>query len=230
MSISLEEIQARIAAIIDQDSEAPDYTSEDWLLRKRYINMAQDEWAQIYNWPSLYREYSTMTSTSTGNATVALPSDFRDIAGYPKVSVEGTVYEFPQVLPQQRTQKSDSERYFYRMGDNRNGYSAVFNPGTADKNFASGASIFISYFATPSALISPADVSSIPDSEYLVKRATALLLESREDPRYPSAKVESEKIMQRMLKRETTPTEAENDNSRIRTVEETRYGFRIGRD
>lgn len=230
MAITLEEIQARIAAIIDQDSEAPDDGGEDWSLRTRYINMAQDEWAQLYNWPSLYREFVAVTSTATSNITVSLPSDFRAISAYPKAPLSDGTYEFPQVLPQQRSQKSSTERYFYLMGDNRNGYSAVFNTGTTDGVFPSGASVFFSYFATPTSLVSPTDVSSIPDAEYLVKRATALLLESREDPRYPSAKVESEKILQRMLKRENTQTEAQNDYSRIRTVEETKYGFRIGRD
>ena len=228
--ITLEEIQARIAAIIDQDSEAPDYSSEDWLLRRRYINMAQDEWAQLYNWPSLFREYNTMTSTSTSNVTVSLPTDFRVISGYPKVPTNGTNDEFPQVLPQQRSQKDKTDKYFYQVGDRRLGYSLVFNPGTASGQFASGASIYINYFATPASLVSPSDISSCPDAEYLVKRATAYLLESREDPRYPNAKVEDEKILQRLLKRETTHNESQNDYSRIRTVEETRYGFRIGRD
>ena len=228
--ITLEEIQARIAAIIDQDSTAPDEEGEDWSLRTRYINMAQDEWAQLYNWPTLYKEYTAITSTATSNTTVALPSDFRAVSAYPKASLTNGTHEFPQVLPQQRSQKSSLERYFYLMGNNKDGYSAIFNTGTADGVFPSGASIFFSYFSTPNSLVSATDVSPIPDAEYLVKRATALLLESREDPRYPSAKVESEKVLQRMLKRETTPTEAENDNSRVRTVEETKYGFRIGRD
>jgi len=69
--ITLEEIQARIAALIDQDSQAPDQTSEDWLLRRRYVNMAQDEWGELYDWRVLYKEYNTMTSTPTSNITVA---------------------------------------------------------------------------------------------------------------------------------------------------------------
>jgi len=228
--ITLEEIQARISALIDQDSSAPDYTSEDWLLRTRYINMSQDEWAQLYDWSVLYKEYNTMTSTPTSNVTVALPTDFRKISGYPKVPTGRSTDEFPQVLPQQRSQKDKSSPYFYVIGDYKDGYSAVFNPATASGQFASGASIYINYYAKPTSMVSPSDVSPCPDPEYLVKRATAYLLESREDPRYPSAKVEAEKILRRMLKRETTHTESQNDNSRIRTVEETRYGFRIGRD
>ena len=230
MSLTLEEIQARIASIIDQDYSAPDTTGDDWSLRKLYINMAQDEWAQLYNWPSLYREYSTMTSTGTSNVTVSLPSNFRNIAGFPKASFSGSTFEFEQVAPQQKTQKSASDLFFYRIGDTNSGNYVVFNPGIASGQFPSGASIFISYYSVPNSLVSPADISPVPDPQYLVKRSVALLLESREDPRFPSAKVEAEKILQRMLKRELTPTEADNDLSRVRTVEETRYGFRIGRD
>jgi hypothetical protein len=231
MATNVSEIQNRIAAYVDQKPTSPTDTSDEWNLRLKYINMAQSEWGELYDWPNLYTEYNTMTSTATGNATVALPTDFRKVASYPKAVPDGSNdYEYAEIRPQEKERRSTTDRYFYLYGDESAGYSYVFNPGTSGGQFTSGASIFISYYAEPASLASPTDVSKCPDADFLTQRSIAYLLEARQDPRFQIAKLDAEKSLQRMLERENTHSEANDDKSRIKTVEETRYGFRIGRD
>lgn len=230
-AINVEEIQNRIAAYVDQKSTAPSNTSDAWDLRLKYINMSQTEWSELYDWPNLYTEYNTATSTSTGNASISLPDDFRTIASFPKAVPAGSnSYEYAQIRPQEKGMYTSSDRFFYLYGDEDRGYTMVFNPGTSSGQFESGASIFISYYSEPASLASPTDVSPCPDAEYLVQRSIAYLLEARQDPRFQVARLEAEKRLQRMLERENTHSEAESEGSRIRTVEETRFGYRIGRD
>jgi len=230
MANTLEEIQNRISALLDQE-QSPTQGDDEWNLRTQYINTAQSEWEQLYDWQVLYTEYNTATTTGSANTSISLPADFRKIASYPKITFDGsTTDEFQQVRPQERSQKLATDKYFWVMGNKTDGYTMVVNPSTSSGNLASGASIFVSYYATANSLVSPADVTPVPDINYLVHKALAQRLFSADDPRYSISQAESEKILARMLEREAVHSEAADDYSRIRTVEETRYGFRIGRN
>jgi len=230
MAVNVQEIQNRIGAGLDQVASVT-AGAEDWDLRLKYINMAQTEWSQFYDWQVLYKEYNTLTSTSTGNTSISLPSDFRKLASFPKVVYDGTnTSEYEEVRPQERTQKVDTDKYQYIMGNDSDGYTMVINSGNADRQLPSGASIFISYYATAGSLASPTDISPIPDANYLVHRALAYIFQSADDTRFQIELGEADKLLARMLEREAVHSEAANDYSRIRTVEEKRYGFRIGRD
>lgn len=231
LQVTLNDIQKRIASAVDQSADAPDNTGDDWNIRKEYINWAQDEWYQLYDWQALYKEYNTLTSASTGNLTVSLPSDFRRVAGFPRVAIDGVNNdEVPEIRPQETRQIDPSERYFYLMGNEADGYSAVFHINSSNDPMASGTSIFFSYYSSAGSLASPADVTSCPDANYIVHRAIAHLYEARGDARFASRQQEADKILQRLLEREVTYSEAQNKWDKIRTVEETKFGFRWGRN
>ena len=95
---TLDTVQSRIAAVLDKNELTSSVSSADYSLRQTYINMAQQEWAEAYDWRSLYRESNLRVSTSTGNASVALPNDFRKLAGFPKITYDGVTTEnFPEL-------------------------------------------------------------------------------------------------------------------------------------
>lgn len=222
MALTVTEIQNRIASILDKSPSAPTEGGTDWNTRLKYMNMAEAEWAELYDWQALYKEYGTQTSTSTGNASITMPTDFRRLATYPVI--EGN--EYAEIRPQERGSKSVTDKYVYFMGNPLDGYTMVVNPG----QLASGASITVPYYAGAGSLASGSSMSMIPDPNYLVQRTIAFHWESSGDERFPQAKAESDKIMQRLLERETVHSEAANDASRVRTTEESRLGFRLGRD
>jgi len=223
MSVNVTELEKRINAVVAQDPDAPTDAGDDWNLYLKYLNMSQQEWQEAYAWPSLYKEVNTLTSQSTGLASVSLPSDFRRLDGYLNIADGIDTCEYPQIDPQKRTQYGDSDKYFYILGY-PGAYTMVVNPAS----HGSGASISYSYWANAGTLASPADVSMCPDPSYLVQRSVAYLWEARDDGRFPQAKAEAEKILQRMLEFEVTKGHSYDDG--VQTVEESKWGFRLGRD
>lgn len=226
MAISVTEIQNRIASLVDQSGTAPTEGGTDWSTRLSYLNTAINEYEQLYDWQALYKEYTTSTSTSTGNASISLPADFRKLGSYPRILGN----DFPEIRPQEKSLKLSSDKYVYLLGNPAVGHTMIVNSGLSDGQLPSGASIFISYYATAGSLVSGSQIPQIPDPDFLVKRVVALHWEASDDARFQMAKGEADKILQRMLERENVHSEANNDGSRIRGVEETRYGFRIGRN
>lgn len=189
-----------------------------------YINMAQREWAETYDWRSLYREYNMVVSTSTGNASIALPANFRKSAGTPQITYDGTTtLNFHEIRAEERTTQKASSKYVYFLGDQNTNFTMVINAGT----LASGASVFVPYRASLASLVSPADIAMCPNPEYLVQRSLAYIWESRSDARFPQAKAESDKILQKMLEYEQTYGEGMIDS--IQTADEKYYNFRWGR-
>jgi len=222
--MDVQELQNRIAAIVDQSSTAPTAGSSSWNLRLKYLNMAQREWEEAYDWSTLYKEYNTLTSNSSGGPTISMPSDFRKLAGYPKITADGSnTDEYPEIDPQTKEQYLSTDEYCYVLGNDKDGYSLIINPATP----VSGASIFIPYWAAAASLASPADVSMCPDPNYLVQRSVAQLWEARGDPRFPQAKSEAEKLLQRMVEQENT--RGYGYHNEVKHAEDKK-SFRWGRD
>jgi len=230
MALDVTEIQKRIASLVDVSSSSPTEGGDDWNLRLKYMNMAQAEWEQLYDWQALYSEFSTQTSTISGNTSITLPADFRKLASFPRIAYNANnSRDFAEIRPQEKSMKLDTDPYVYLL-HNASTSTMVVNSGNSDRQLISGASIFVSYYAAAGSLVSGSDSSMIPDPNYLVQRSAAFLWESTGDDRFPQAKAEAEKILQRLLQRENVFSEAANDASRVRTVEETRNSFRIGKD
>ena len=110
------------------------------------------------------------------------------------------------------------------VGNPSDGYTMVINPGS----HGSGASIQFSYWATAGTLASGSDVSMCPDPNYLVERAAAYLWEAADDGRFQVALNESDRVLARMLEFENAKGYSYDD--RVQTYEESKYGWRIGRD
>lgn len=224
MRSTIDSIQAKVAGLVDQDESTANIDSTDYSLRLSYINRAQVEWAEIQNWQTLFKEYNMLVSTSTGNASIVLPTDFRKLAGYPLITLDGTTTkQFPEVLPQEDNLDATEERVWLMGNPNSSYILRVFGP-----TLASGASVKVPYFSSPVSLASPADIPTIPNTEYLVQRAVSLIWESREDPRFPQAKAEADRILRNLMEKENTFNEA-SDYFRIKTWDETKYGFRWGK-
>ena len=221
-NLSVDQIQGRIAAIADQDGDTANINTSDYALRLTYINMALQEWAEAYDWQVLYNEYTTQTSTSTGNTSITLPTNFRKLASYPVISPDGAnSYKFPETRPQEAGQYSSTDRRVEITGNPQDRYTmAVFGVG-----LQSGASIRVPYYMSVQSLASPSDVAEIPNADYLTKRALAYWWEARGDDRFPQMKQECERILGTMIDYENVFSEASTFD-RVRTVEETRYGDR----
>lgn len=224
-TISVDEIQGHVASLVDQDSDTSAISTDDYALRLNYINRALKEWSEISDWQTLYKEFNSLVSTSAGNASIVLPNDFRKLASFPRIGNVGTADDaFVETLPQEDGQYGESDHRVWVLGNPRSGYILrVFGA-----SLVSGASVKVPYYASPQSLASPANIAEIPNPEYLVQKTVAYLWEGREDPRFPQAKAEAERILQNMIEHENVFGRAANYDT-VKTVE-MRTDFRIGRD
>lgn len=220
MPFTVDQAQSRIASILDQNENASDVASTDYSLRLEFINKRERQWAEIGRWPELYREYYT---TSSGSATVALPADFRFEAGFPRSYVNGQNYEFPIVKGEEVRQYSSSDNYAVKTGNPNTGYFLTFNPAPA-----SGATVFVNYYGSPTSLASPANLITCPNPDYIVAGVIADVWEAQEDARFQLKKQEAEEILQNAFENAMTPSVAAADD-RVKPIEQTRYNYRWGK-
>lgn len=221
MAIDLTEIQKRINAIVGQSVSVTEGDT-DWTLRSSYINRAQRDWAERYDWRELYTEFNSMTSTGSALASISLPTDFRKLAGMPILAVSNNG-QFPEIDPGDRIRFNSTDRYSYVLGDPSGNRTLIYNPAT----LASGTSIFIPYYKTPASLVSGYQVTPCPNPNYLVQQSLYYYFLANEDSRFQSAKAEAENILAIMLEFENV--RGSGYANVVGNVDD-KAGFRWGRD
>src|SRR5258708_39804774 len=109
-TVTLDYLQSQVAALVDQNEATSAISSTDYSLRLNFINRSLTEWAESYDWDSMYKIYYGVISTSTGNTSIALPTNFRKLASFPLITYDGVnTKEFPQVLPIEDKQFNDTD-------------------------------------------------------------------------------------------------------------------------
>ena len=212
--------------MVDQNESTSAISSTDYSLRLKYINMGLSEWAEVNDWQVLYKEYNMLVSTSTGNASIALPSDWRKLAGPAQITYDGsTTDDFIETKGQNQSNYDGTFKRIEVLGNFKDNYILRVYGAT----LVSGASVKVPYFTSIQSLVSPANVAEIPNPEYLVKRTIAYIFEAREDPRFPLIKQEAENILRNMIEYENVFSRDSSD-SRVKTWEETTYAFHWGED
>ncbi len=51
--MTLDEIESKIAAVVDQDEDTTSISADDYSLRKNYVNQSLNQWAAVYDWQVL---------------------------------------------------------------------------------------------------------------------------------------------------------------------------------
>lgn len=232
--ITVGQMLQNISATVNQDPTQPTDGGADFLLWINFINRAQIEWAESYDWEQLKKNhYSTLVIPATAStASVGLPLDFRKLAG-PVINYSTGVNGgegWPEILPERRLEYDANDKWFFIQGDPSNGYSLQWNPGSTTNIGASGASIFVPYYSMPTSLVSSTQFPVVPDSEFLTQRAIAYVLEARSDPRYQD---EEQKARERLVTMVENASIAKY-NSYVSPIKiltpENRSGFRLGRN
>lgn len=221
MSYSLLDLQNLIANEVDQSDTAPTEGDTDWNIRTSFLNRSLLDWSESYDWGVLKKVFNGVISTASANASIAMPSGFRKLDGFP--IIDGS--EYTPVDPTRNSNYLSTDKIANIIGNDRDTRTLFIPMG----GLSSGASVQFTYWASPVSLASATNLTECPDPTFLVQRALYYLYKGREDGRFPEAKVESEKILARMIENENTLGQAHSDN-RVHNWNETRYGFRVGRD
>jgi len=220
--LTVTELQKRIASIVDERYATPTVGGEEWELRLSLLNQAQDEWASAHEWESMRKYYYP---NITVGATITLSADFSEFSDNPRLY--GGSYsngkEWPLIKPTEMNLHTSESEYGYKMGNPAEGYSIIWNPGT----LASGSSIQIAYYAFPTSLASPTDITQVDTPDYLVKRAISMRWEIANDSRYQQMEARAREILLQAV--ENDNAQAEPIKDRVLT-EMQEAGFRFGRD
>lgn len=218
MRESVDNIQGKIAGLVDQDPTIANIATDDYALRLSYINLALREWAEAYDWQALYKEFNSLVSTSAGNASIALPGDFRKLASFPVITYDGSnTFQFPETRPQSRGQYAETDRHIEILGNNQGYVMRVYG-----STLASGASVYVPYYASVQSLVSPSNVPEIPNTDFLVKRTVAYWWQARNDIRGYDMQAEAQRILVNLISFEDTFGEASTFD-RVKTPEETKF-------
>lgn len=221
MAWSLVDLQNQIANEMDQSATAPTTGGTDWNIRLNALNRSLFDWGEAYDWGVLKKVYNGLVSTSSANASIAMPADFRKLDGFPVIAGE----QFTPIDVTRNGEYSSIDKVVNILGNDRDN-KVLFVRGAS---LSSGASIQFTYWASPVSLSTTTSLTECPDPTFLAQRALYYLYKGREDGRFPEAKVEADRILARMIENENTLGQAHSDN-RIHNWNESRYGFKIGRD
>ena len=222
---SVQDLQNQIASELDQSQVAPTAGGSDWNMRLNALNRSLFDWANSNDWESLKVVHNGIISTSTGNASYVLPGNFSKIDGFPRIVWDGiTLNEFPVVDPSKNTQYADSEKFVNILGNDADG-KVMFIHST----LVSGASVQFTYWKSPMTLSGATQTTECPDPTFLLQRALYYIYKGAEDGRFPEAKVESDRILARMIENENSLGVANKDRNIPNELTE-KWHFRIGRD
>lgn len=225
MSWSLQEFQQQLALELDRSATAPDTSSTDWSVRTNALNRAQVDWQETYEWGVLLQVHNGIISTSTGNASYVLPTNFKKFDGLPKIVSDGvTAYDFPVVPLSKNRRYVDSDKYVNLIANATTNVMYIHS-----SQLVSGASVQFSFYQSAPSLATTTSVSLCPDPMFVLQRALYYIYRSREDARFPEAKVESDKVLARMVENESSLGRAYTDRN-VSVGSEMHPGWRIGRD
>ena len=213
--IDVATILKSVGAITEQDAVLP--TDTDLAVRLRYINDALGEWSDSYTWDDLRVTYQTTTNNSL--TSLGLPLNFRQPLSslwvYSETKTNGE--EYPIIQAGDRFGREPSEYYCYLYGTFRN--KSIQIPNT----LPSGASLTIDYMSFPSSVATTTDYLPISSSQYVVKRVSAMVFQSRGDSRYPLLQQDAERFLSNAIEEQNVPFGRRNQIA-------TNTNFIIGRD
>ena len=226
--LAVSDIMNMVSSTVNQSNTGPTAGGTEWTLWLSFINKAVYDWATTHDWEDL-RQTNKPAITSLTQASVGLPQNFSKLAGNPKHWGTGITggESWPIIIPEEVSLYNTTEKWAYVSGDISAGFYLTWNPGT----LASGASLSIPYYSTPTSLASPAQIPIIPDSLYLVERTIGYIFESRSDARFQEMEAKSRERLLTMI--EANDAAKYDAHSQTKTpVRNTLrlQSFRVGRD
>lgn len=225
--LTISEIFKEIASTVNQEATSPTSGGDEFNLWLQYTNRSIFEWSQATDWEPLRKTFFP-SITGVSQATVSMPLDFRKIAAEPRLYVDGLTEGegFPAVLPEQSGLYGSNDKYITTTGDISSGFSLIFHPAT----IASGASLAIQYFSTPTSLATTTDIPVVPDSQFVIDRVIAYIFAARSDARFQLQENTARERLLNMVENNTAGhyNSYAGQNPVLNSLQ--KQGFRVGRD
>lgn len=213
---NLSDIFKSVGALTDQDASLP--TGSDLTQRLQFANDALAEWADTYTWTDL-RSTIYVNTTDASTTSLGLPSNFREpLSPLVEFNDDGTKYVYNIVPAVDRFNKDSTDKYCYINGLYPTKSLIIPNAIT------SGASLQIDYMSFPSSLATLTDTVPISATQYMVKKISALVLQGRGDPRFPSIQNDAQRILSNAIEEQNVPF------GKVNRIPYYTAGFSIGYD
>lgn len=211
---TLQQVLQDSAAYLDLDPSIPTGTELD--VRINYTKQAINEWGAAYNWRQLKQHLEITPSM----ASIALPSNFRNLSGAPMVMTGNGIWqEYPQIQPEEKYSKNASDSYCYILGNPAQGYTIVFN------NLTANVSLSIDYQRYPSNVATLTDTVEVDDGEYIKLKVISYVLQSRSDDRFPIVDADASRMLTNMVGRENN----RNPGGYSSTIKRGASAYALGR-
>lgn len=183
---TLSEILIEANSYTDLEAILP--TGTDLTTRTNYANQAIKDACSLFNFPQMSTQYDVY---ATG-ATVALPSNFRELEGFPKFYYGGVKTDIPVYKHDYIPSEPFSS---YVLGDPSNGYNLIISG-------ISGATVSIGYQRYPTGFTTITSVCELPDPEYVKQKVISYVLQSRNDDRFLVVERDAQTRLSNMVGRE----------------------------
>lgn len=225
--LTVSQIMKQIAATVNQEANAPTVGGSEYSLWLEYLNRSLFEWAEANDWEELRKTYYPAISAS--QATIPLPIDFKKLAGSPRLYNGNLACGFEEFDESSETNLRNhipSDKYVLVSGNNADGFNMLWNPAT----LVSGASVAVPYYSMPTLLNSDTAVPAMADSQFMIDRTIAYILEARSDPRFQQQEIKAREKLLTMV--ENSNLEKFNSYAGSTPVSNflRKVNFRVGRD
>jgi hypothetical protein len=194
---------------------APTEGSNEWNQWLSWLNEEYQTNAEVHDWPE-YRKLSFQATGAQSGTSVALPSNFKKLAGSPIINGE-----FYKEVDSDQFDKYGFGNQVVRTGYD-NGYFMQWNGGLAEDT-----SITVPIVHYPTALASPTDNVVFRNPTYLIKRLKVRIFKYRQDPIFTEIESEADLMLQQLLENEYYKHSQYESGA---TTREEETGFTLGLD
>lgn len=185
-----EQLFTRVAADTRGVATAPTDGSSEWNQWSEWTDQELRTFGEVHDWLE-FKNMNYMVSSAVSSTSLALPDNFKKIAGY--VNIAGTLHS--EVDP------DEFDRY--------SGDSPAFRVGYDSGWFiqwkgalTSQTSVVVPVQSYPTSLTSPASVIDMRNPEYIAKRLQFRILRYRQDPIFTEIEAEAQLMLAQMLENE----------------------------
>ena len=205
MSKTLSSILLDVNATLDLEAEAP--TGDELTTRANYANQAIWDASAAGQLSEFKNEYLVGISN---NATVPLPSNFRETMENPQLFSNNEWITFTVVEVEEKYGLGTTEYYSYVLGNPSGGYNLILNNPIAD------ATLSVIYQRFPSGLLTLTDVCELSDPQFVTRKIESYVLYSRNDERFPIADQRAEQQLANMMGREMKASSGQSGDTRMK--------------
>ena len=205
MSKTLANILLDVNSTLDLEASAP--TGDELTTRANYANQSIWDASASGQLSEFKNEYLVGISN---NATVPLPSNFREIQENPQLFNNNEWTSFPAVEVEEKYGLGTTEYYSYVLGNPSGGYNLILNNPIAD------ATVSVIYQRYPSGLLTLTDICELSDPQFVTRKVESYVLYSRSDERFPIADQRAEQQLANMMGREMKASSGQSGDTRMK--------------